>query len=652
MVAKTKKSRGQSLLDNYMSQCSGESGQSNSFTAARSFDVGDAVPSIVSRSKLTKKIVKELAEMATIEEIEGAVVYLFLRKHFNNQFQNNYLKDVSCKFSSLVVDYCDNNRISFDLLDVECIFELLVPPQEKQLNGAVYTPPEIVNYIVNSTIDRPGTVCDCSCGAGAFLLGAISRLQALEKISVCDIIETRLFSVDISESSVRRCKIMLTLYALLAGEDKSELKYNIVAADSLNDDWRSIFPQCNSFDFIVGNPPYVRIQDLKDNSKGRLIRKWQTTGEGNYNLYFAFFELGVQLLKPDGRLGYITPNNYFTSLSGEKLREYLSSKRLIARILNFNHLKIFDAAQTYTCITFLHKNVHTDTFDYYYLEDEKLLHNLRAIKYGVCQYSKLDSRKWRLMTQTEFDNISKLESTGTPLGKLCKIRVGIATLKDTVFFVEETDENYCTSTHPASARSIEKKITRKVVKISSISKEEEIALDKRRIIFPYKQVGAKYELYSEDELRTEYPLCYAHLNSLREELEARDKGKKNYPAWYAWGRTQGMGFKGQRLYTKTFSSKPNFMLDLSEDTLFCNGYAVFCDAHIRGLQRILNSQVFSYYIKRTSVEIEGNFQCYQKNFIERFSIPELNDREWNYLETEESDDVVDDWLIKKYDLSM
>ena len=88
---------------------------------------------------------------------------------------------------------------------------------------------------------------------------------------------------------------------------------------------------------------------------------------------------------------------------------------------------------------------------------------------------------------------------------------------------------------------------------------------------------------------------------------------------------------GPKLLTKTFNRGPNFLLD-ETDSLFCNGYSVkpreagglfFAPIDIRVLQRILNSWVMDYYARLTSFQIEGGYQCFQKNFIEHFCIPEI-----------------------------
>ncbi|MGV8162168.1 MAG: HsdM family class I SAM-dependent methyltransferase [Candidatus Nanoarchaeia archaeon] len=606
-------------------------------------------------SVITKKIVQELLSLSSIEDIEAGAIKYFLKKNNLNDIKNKLIKEliVDHDKDQKVVAYFMKLNKEINIADLECLFELLIPSEDKRVNGAVYTPSYIVDYIVENVITKEGSVCDCSCGSGAFLLGSLKQLQSITDASLVTLLENNIYGVDISEFSVRRAKLILSIYAIINHEDKEHISFNIKCADSLEANWKTLFPEVfekHGFDYVVGNPPYVRIQDLDLKLKDKLAERWQTIGTGNFNLYFAFFELGMNILKDTGHLGYITPNNYFTSLAGLELRTYFNKNKKLTRILNFNHLKIFENAQTYVCITFMSKSWNKEYFEYYYLEDKSYLSNLSNINFSRFFFKWLDDKKWRLMTESEYDNIRIIENIGTPLNKMCPIRVGIATLKDTVFFVEDVpDSDHCIKKTDKQVFQIEKNITKKIIKISSISSEDQIKSDSRRIIFPYKLVNGKYEPFSETELKEKYPLCYEYLLTERDELEKRDKGKKSYPVWFAWGRTQGMNYKGKRFYTRTFYDRPDFMLD-EGDNFFCNGYAVFCKTHVRAIQKILNSKVMDYYVKRTSVEIEGNYQCYQKNFIEKFTIPEFNAEEWDYIESEQNIEVLNQWLFKKYGL--
>ena len=119
-----------------------------------------------------------------------------------------------------------------------------------------------------------------------------------------------------------------------------------------------------------------------------------------------------------------------------------------------------------------------------------------------------------------------------------------------------------------------------------------------------------------------------------------------------------MDAPGPKLLTKTFSDHPNFMLDES-DSLFCNGYGVFAKNSsptlfapaysLRVIQAIINSAVMDYYLRLTSFQIEGDYQCYQKNFIERFSIPLLNENEMRLLLDLQGHER-DHFLCEKYGL--
>ncbi|MBI1936200.1 Eco57I restriction-modification methylase domain-containing protein [Candidatus Woesearchaeota archaeon] len=609
-------------------------------------------------SQLPKNLVPDLLNDFEIKTIEAGIVKYFLYMNNYGDVKNRVILDAlnDSKAENVFLRLKSLN-FKISLSDVEKVFELLVTDYDKQLNGAVYTPTFIVNYIVENTISKEGLVCDCSCGSGAFLIGSLKRLQTFSSKNIISLIENNLFGVDITDYSIRRTKIMLSLYALENNQDKEKISFNLHVADSLNIDWRTIFPEVfiknNGFDFVVGNPPYVRIQDLKNISKNILSKRWQSIGTGNYNLYFAFFELGVELLNQNGKLGYITPNNYFTSLAGINLRGYLGKNKKITKILNFNHLKIFDNAQTYTCITFMSKDNVKPYFDYYYMDNKSELYSdYESLNFTKSYYDWLDSKKWRLMGEKDYQNIRRIETKGIPLNKLCPIKVGIATLKDIVYFVEDFDQYYCHKEYSGKVYPIEKGITRKIVKISSMKNEGQIKNDKRRIIFPYIKENGKFKIMSEKYLKEKYPNCYKYLLMARSELEKRDKGKKSYPVWFAWGRTQGMDYRGAKLYTRTFYHKPDFMIDEDEDNLFCNGYAVFCKTNIRAIQKILNSKIMDYYVKKTSVEIEGNYQCYQKNFIEKFAIPNFSKEELDYLESEDNKENINSWLIKKYNLIM
>ncbi len=603
--------------------------------------------------------------------IETALVQLFVETNDVLVKRNSLIKKILGDKSrevltakTLLASKVETKNIT----DLVNIFELLVPHNDKKINGAFFTPKLITDFMVSQTITSSSQkICDPSCGCGAFLIAAAIFISNKFKKDIIDIIEENLYGIDIAEYSVRRAKILLSLLALNNSEDKENIQFNLGAADSLALDWKKLFPEISKgggFDVVMGNPPYVKFQDLTKNLREALYRDWRTLKTGNYNLYFAFFELGVGLIKADGVLGYITPNNYFTSLAGVQLREYLESKRLIQKIIDFNHLKLFEA-QTYTCITFLKKE--RDPFFYYErVDDYEVLNHLNKLRYSKIYFRDLENKKWRLLRNTDQENIKIIESTGKKLGDIVDIRVGIATCKDSVYFIDggTLKKDYYLKSYKGKEYQIEKSITKSIAKISDFRIRNDVVKNNRRIIFPYQKINGKVEVIEEKEFKQLYPRCYEYLLAAKTELATRDKGRIDYPEWYAYARTQGLNFFGKKLLTPTFSSEPRFLLEGDENSLFCNGYAIYLaekpnlfsdieqQLDLDALAKILNSRVMDYYIKRTSVSIEGGYPCYQKNFIELLGIPDFTLGELSFLNSEGDKKNIDNFLIEKYGINI
>jgi adenine-specific DNA-methyltransferase len=347
------------------------------------------------------------------------------------------------------------------------------------------------------------------------------------------------------------------------------------------------------------------------------------------------------MLGERGQLAFITQNNLFTSLAGEPIRQFLQQQGCLRRILDFGHAKVFDNAGAYTCLVFLGRESRNQ-FEYEFLEQPPTRESLGRVTYSQIPVTKLNAKKWRLAKPYHLDNLERIEHAGTPLGEVAEIRVGFATLKDSVFLVRDAGSE-CLAIGPSGEDVVvEREITRQAIKVADVTGENELQHNRLRIIFPYRKTDRGYAIIPADQLNREFPRAIAHLESCRHLLDARDKGKRNAEAWHAWGRTQGREASGPKLLTKTFDRRPNFMLDQS-DQLFCNGYSVALrdDAPswltIEILQHFLNSPVMQYYAKLTSFQIAGGFQCYQKNFIERFGIPLLADDDVRELSTLETD---------------
>ncbi len=618
---------------------------------------------------MNKGVINELLEIYDVNLIEQHLIYAFIQNNGLDYTLSPVLSKLLQEFKLQSDIYLLISSVEVnELKELESFLELLIPKDDRKVNGAFFTPDYVVDFIVNEVSPGEEDKClDPSCGCGAFLIGLVEYFGKRYHKRIKQTIRENIYGSDILEYNVERSKIILSIYGLLNNQIIDESDFNIYHQDSLKARWEG------KFDVIVGNPPYVRYQDLSDENRSFLIHNWETVGNGSFNIYFAFFELGYKLLKPNGKLGYITPNNYFTSLAALPLRRYFSQKKCLTKIVDFSHKKIFDA-QTYTALTFMCRQKSEDIL-YDRIDDNQSIDEfLGSVSTSPNPVENLNVKKWRLLKSKEHQNIKIIENSGPTIGQLFNISVGIATLKDEVFFVDSSNEvnGLLGKETDKGFFWIEKEITRPVYKISNFKNQEEIEENTLRIITPYNIKGKSAVPILEEAFQREYPFCYAYLLSEKEKLNGRDKGKVNYSPFYVWGRTQGISRVGSKILNPTFSKHPRFLYVPEKDAYFTNGYGLYfknsdpmshslfeelthplaLEKNVLLLQKVLNSIVMDYYVKKTSVSIQGGFPCYQKNFIENFTIPSFSDDDLLVLGSLTDRHRIDEFLIEKYQLNI
>lgn len=551
---------------------------------------------------------------------------------------------------------------SFSFEDLIEAFEIAIPTKDKQTNGAVYTPKTIKEFIISESlkdVNKPlkdVLGADISCGCGAFLYSLANTIHEQTGESIQHIIETQLYGLDINSSSIFRAKILLTLLALSKEEDKNALHFNLFTANALEFDWKTVATVNDNqgFDLIVGNPPYVRARNLDVASK-KLLKNWQVTKTGNPDLYIPFFEIGYKNLNKKGVLGYITVNSFYRSVNARSLRTYLQAHKIQLKIIDFGHEQIFSNKLTYTCLCFLSKVKSEDI--YFTKKTLNTLQDIEKENFTKIPYNTLDShRGWLLNNPKTITNIQKIEKCGKPLGKLYIIKNGIATLSnDTyIFKPSKEDEDYYFFKKGGKTFKVEKGICRDIIKPNILKYEYEIPTIKEKIIYPYTNGITPLSLMKESLFKSKFPFAYKYLLSFKEQLAKRDKGNGNYGAWYAFGRTQALTDKGLKLLFPYMSKHPFFVFTDQEDMLIYCGYAIFSESkeELLVLKKLLESDVFDYYMQNTSKPYASGYYSYAKNYVKNFGVCELNSDEKKYILQEKKKEKINEFFEKKYELNL
>ena len=538
-----------------------------------------------------------------------------------------------------------NQKLCFEpLLE---LFEFVISPSDKLVNGAIYTPKYIRKYITNQSFNIMKTksldnlkIADIACGCGGFLIDASKEIKAKTKKSYREIFQENIYGVDIQKYSVERTEILLSLLAIADGEDENEFTFNIYQGDSLKYNWGE-----TKFDLILGNPPYVCSRNMDDETK-KSMKDWSTCKTGHPDLYIPFFQIGYELLNKDGVLGYITVNSFLNSVNGRAIRQYFTEKKSLLKIIDFKNEQIFKDRLTYTCICFIEK-IESEIIYYKDLKKSELA-PIKKIKFNKDRYTNLDSRKGWNLKDSKF--IEKIESVGIPFENIYETKSGIATLKNNVyiFLPQKEDKKYY---YIDDNTPIEKDICKDVINSNKLKDHNSIDPLIEKMIFPYTyNENGQAVLIDEKTMKKTFHAAYSYLLTRKDILATRDKGKGKYPEWYAFGRTQSLEKRKEKLFFPNMAKKGfNAILNNDKNLYFYNGMAAYGnEKDLLILKKILQSDIFWKYIEYSAKPYTSGYFGIGKNTLKSFGIYQFNDREKSQLLSLENQEEINAFLAKFY----
>ena len=497
----------------------------------------------------------------------------------------------------------------------------------RKRNGVVYTDEPFVRRMISwgrlESAIATKSFLDPACGEGAFLVpiarDIVTALRSgstpLPDPDIAERLADQVRGNDVNPASVTLCREALD--AAVAELGISGVRWSLTSFDATGPEFEAHYR--DSVDVVIGNPPYVRIQNIEPATRENL-RRFRACQAGAIDLYLAFFEIGLSAARSGGQVLFVTANSFLTSSAGRSLRSILVENGWLDRLIDFGHHKVFKDATTYVAVTSLDtaRSSGDRTFDYARWEGEE----------GPCWTAVASSEMLaelpHLGKASDMEALKDIRSRrqGPKLGKAARIHVGMVTLADPVYIFRNPvfRGGAAEVTGPdGRAYALEAGILRRIIKASTLKSAAED--QGYYVLFPYDRSTGRTLILPEDRLRAEYPLAYAYLRSQKHLLDARDRGKPNPVAWYAFGRTQGLDTAfGPKILTSPMNIAPKFIKVDDPEVCFYSGYCVKSDGDLDALLNELNSEDMRRFIEMTSKDYQNGYKSYAKRFIAEFPL--------------------------------
>ena len=503
---------------------------------------------------------------------------------------------------------------------------------------------------------------DIACGSGAFLLELFQLLNDIlidyylkndNSILIQTNINTSklpfeikkkillncIYGVDKDYNAVEATKFGLLL-KLLEGEDINStnktkpvlpnLSDNIFFGNSLlspqqveKDNQTEVNPfDCSKhyFDVIVGNPPYMKSEDMKNITPLELplYKINYTSAYKQFDKYFLFVEQGLRLLTKDGILGYIVPSKFTKVGAGKKLRELLAEKEHIHSIISFGANQVFTDKTTYTCLLILNKK-QQNTFQYAEIKSLNCwkVREPASIKFVSKNAKELDSDVWVLVPPELTEIHNKIVVQSMKLVHLIgndNIFNGIQTSANDVFIFlpkKETKKHYYFSKKGVEYK-IEKEITKPYFQTSS--GEDNLYTYRTfkpnaRVIYPYMPTKTGIDVLPLPTIKKKFPFAYDFLQKHKAILINPKRDIKPEPQteneWHRYGRHQSLDSCGlpQKIIVGVLSVGDKYAIDIHGTLISSGGTAGYCvvavpenlEYSIYYIQAILNSKYLEWF---------------------------------------------------------
>jgi adenine-specific DNA-methyltransferase len=475
--------------------------------------------------------------------------------------------------------------------------------RNRKLNGIVYTPDHIVKSILNLIEYKEGILCkhviDNSCGDGAFLIEVVRRYcndffnSQSDKDLLKSQLEEYIHGIDNNEKAVDQCKENLNL--LMQEYSIQNINWDIFVANTLE-----VTKYDNKMDFVVGNPPYIRVHNL--NETYEKVKQYNFANNGMTDLYLVFFEIGFKMINSTGKMGLITPSSFLRSKAGTNLRKYIYKRKNLEKVVDLEHFQAFDAT-TYTMITIFNNEATFNSIEYFTYDElslkPKKIDDLNVNDIYINQKMYFSDKKYLEKLkhiQVNFKNRVKRKIV---------VKNGFATLADKIFIGDFDFQNG-------------------IIDVIKASKGEW-----HKCIYPYDEKGNLLEI----EQLKKYRNVYKYLLKNKEKLLSRSISS-NQP-WYSFGRSQAINDvkKNKIAINQIIKNKESIKINYVEAGKgVYSGLYIISDYEFDEIENIIRSDEFIAYLKLLKNYKSGGYYSLSSKELEKYLYINLEKGKYGQLE--------------------
>ena len=509
------------------------------------------------------------------------------------------------------------------------------------------------------------TILDPACGSGAFLNAALQFLMAEHKLidemeaKVAgsaivfqdvenSILEHNLYGVDINEESVEIAQLALWLRTAKPHRKLNSLNENIKCGNSLISDptiagekafnWQEQFPKVfekGGFDVVIGNPPYLRVQGLRENHQKESVFYEHNfvSATGRFDFYVLFIEKGFSLLNKNGVLSFILPHKFINADFGIGIRNYIYDSKALNNLVSFGAEQVFSDASVYTCIIGLS---HGNSVFHYAKVKPLELQEASDTHTEILIDNLADTTRWSFQSSEDSNVIAKINKQPLLFKTITKAcSQGTVSMGDDIYMLKgKIEGNYFIgfSEQIQQYVKLEKDIMKPILKGEDIKRYAPLE-NTYWLIYPHHSVNGKTIPYEENEMKEHFPLTYEYLLPFKSELvDKKIRYKTNEKYWYALHRSREITmFETPKIITAEISFGCNMTYDTKNLYHNTKCYTILFDEvfekYTQAYLTILNSRILWYYLSQTGYTLRGGFFCFKTKYLEPFHLPDLTSPE-------------------------